>query len=185
MFRYVMFRWNIGVPVVHPVVIPVPHPVAVTVPQPYPVHVPIAQPIAVPVVKTIAIPVEKKMPYPVEKIVPVPVEKAVQITVEKHIPVPVEKPYPIHIPVYKHVFHRKTKSHGHGHHGWIHWRKNIVTIRRDPSNCTDDDSWNQTSLRDIAANSPWLFLLSSTRCCTRDLSLGSLTIRDNSMLLFL
>ncbi|EZA57104.1 hypothetical protein DMN91_007199 [Ooceraea biroi] len=108
---------NIGVPVAHPVTIPVPHPVAIAVAQPYPVHVPYAQPIAVPVVKTIAIPVEKKVPYPVEKIIPVPVEKAVPITVEKHVPVPVEKPYPIHIPVYKHIFHRKTKNNIHAH-GW-------------------------------------------------------------------
>ncbi|XP_020282674.1 zinc finger protein 512B-like isoform X1 [Pseudomyrmex gracilis] len=107
---------NIGIPVAQPVAIPVPHPVAVAVAQPYPIHVPVAHPVPVPVVKTIAIPVEKKVPYPVEKIVPVPVEKPVPITVERHIPVPVEKPYPIHIPIYKHVFHRKTKKHGH----WIY-----------------------------------------------------------------
>ncbi|XP_053972954.1 uncharacterized protein LOC128873406 isoform X1 [Hylaeus volcanicus] len=106
---------NIGVPVAQPVAIPVPHPVAVGVPQPYPVHVPVAKPVLIPVVKTIAVPVEKKVPFPVEKVIPVPVEKPVPITVEKHIPVPVEKPYPIHIPVYKHVFHR-VKSHGHGWH---------------------------------------------------------------------
>ncbi|XP_012226803.1 zinc finger protein 512B [Linepithema humile] len=102
---------NFGYPVAQPVAIHIPHPVAVPVAQPYPVHVPVAQPVPVPVVKTIAIPVEKKVPYRVEKIIPVPVEKPVPITVEKHIPVPVERPYPIHIPVYKHIFHRKTKKH--------------------------------------------------------------------------
>ncbi|CAL7939863.1 unnamed protein product [Xylocopa violacea] len=107
---------NVGVPVAQPVAIAVPHPVAVGVPQPYPVHVPVAQPVAIPVVKTVAVPVEKKVPYPVEKVIPVPVEKHVPIPVEKHIPVPVEKPYPIHVPVYKHVYHR-VKSHGHG---WSH-----------------------------------------------------------------
>ncbi|CAK9806536.1 hypothetical protein ANTPLA_LOCUS4924 [Anthophora plagiata] len=107
---------NVGVPVAHPVAIGVPHPVAVGVPQPYPVHVPVAKPVAIPVVKTIAVPIEKRIPYPVEKIIPVPVEKHVPIPVEKHIPVPVEKPYPIHVPVYKHVFHR-VKSYGHG---WSH-----------------------------------------------------------------
>ncbi|XP_071635885.1 uncharacterized protein [Temnothorax longispinosus] len=98
---------NIGVPVAQPVTIPVPHPMAIGVAQPYPVHVPVAQPIAVPVVKTIAIPVEKKIPYAVEKIIPVPVVKAVPVTVEKHVPIPVEKLYPIHIPVYKHIYHRR------------------------------------------------------------------------------
>ncbi|KAL2731917.1 protein SEY1-like [Vespula squamosa] len=107
---------NIGVPVAQPVAIPVPRPVAIGIPQPYPVHVPIAKPVAIPVVKTVAVPVEKKVPYPVEKVIPVPVEKAVPITIEKHVPVPVEKPYPIHIPIYKHIFHR-IKSHGHG---WSH-----------------------------------------------------------------
>ncbi|KAG6801205.1 zinc finger protein [Apis mellifera caucasica] len=107
---------NVGVPVAQPVAIGVPHPVAVGVPQPFPVHVPVAKPVAIPVVKTVAIPVEKKVPFPVEKVIPVPVEKHVPITVEKHIPVPVEKPYPIHVPVYKHVFHR-VKSHGYG---WSH-----------------------------------------------------------------
>ncbi|KAM0726962.1 Zinc finger protein 512B [Formica fusca] len=102
---------NIGVPVAQPVPIHVPHPVAVAVAQPYPVQVPVAQPIPVPVVKTIAIPVEKKVPYPIEKIVPVPVEKLMPITIEKHVPVPIEKPYPIHIPVYKHIFHRRTRKH--------------------------------------------------------------------------
>ncbi|XP_018051077.1 PREDICTED: zinc finger protein 512B-like [Atta colombica] len=104
---------NIGIPVPQHVSIPVPHPMAVGVAQPYPVHVPVIQHIPVPVVKTIAIPVEKKVPYPVEKIIPVPVEKPVPITIEKHVPVPVEKLYPIHIPIYKHVFHRrKTKKRG-------------------------------------------------------------------------
>ncbi|XP_036145904.1 uncharacterized protein LOC105840071 [Monomorium pharaonis] len=104
---------NIGVPVAQPVSIPVPQPMAIGVAQPYPVHVPFVQPVAVPVVKTIAIPVEKKVPYPVEKIVPVRVEKAVPITIEKHVPVPVEKLYPIHIPVYKHIYHRrKIKKRG-------------------------------------------------------------------------
>ncbi|XP_011639190.1 zinc finger protein 512B-like isoform X1 [Pogonomyrmex barbatus] len=103
---------NIGVPVVQPMTIPVPHPMAIAIAQPYPVHMPVVQPVAMPVVKTIAIPVEKKIPYPIEKIIPVPVEKPVPITIEKHVPVPVEKPYPIHIPVYKHVYHRKTKKHG-------------------------------------------------------------------------
>ncbi|XP_011874145.1 PREDICTED: zinc finger protein 512B-like [Vollenhovia emeryi] len=98
---------NIGIPVAQTVTIPVPHPMAVGVAQPYPVHVPVVRPIPVPVVKTVAIPVEKKVPYPVEKIIPVPVEKPVPITIEKHVPVPVEKPYPIHIPVYKHIFHRR------------------------------------------------------------------------------
>ncbi|XP_070519709.1 zinc finger protein 512B [Cardiocondyla obscurior] len=98
---------NIGIPVTQPVTIPVPHPMAVGVAQPYPVHVPVVQPVAVPVVKTIAIPVEKKIPYPIEKIIPVPIEKLVPIKIEKHIPVPVEKLYPIHIPVYKHIFHRR------------------------------------------------------------------------------
>ncbi|XP_050585736.1 uncharacterized protein LOC126919996 [Bombus affinis] len=107
---------NVGVPVAQPVAIGVPHPVAVGVPQPYPVHVPVAKPVAIPVVKTVAVPVEKKVPFPVEKVIPVPVEKHVPVPVEKHIPVPVEKPYPIHVPVYKHVFHR-VKSHGHG---WSH-----------------------------------------------------------------
>ncbi|KAG5314060.1 Z512B protein, partial [Acromyrmex insinuator] len=104
---------NIGIPVPQHVSIPIPHPMAVGVAQPYPVHVPVIQHIPVPVVKTIAIPVEKKVPYPVEKIIPVPVEKPVPITIEKHVPVPVEKLYPIHIPIYKHVFHRrKTKKRG-------------------------------------------------------------------------
>lgn len=110
------FYATTGVPVAQPVAIGVPHPVAVGVPQPFPVHVPVAKPVAIPVVKTVAIPVEKKVPFPVEKVIPVPVEKHVPITVEKHIPVPVEKPYPIHVPVYKHVFHR-VKSHGYG---WTH-----------------------------------------------------------------
>ncbi|XP_025267483.1 zinc finger protein 512B-like [Camponotus floridanus] len=105
---------NIGVPVAQPVTIPVPHPVAVTVAQPYPVQVPVAQPIPVPIVKTIAIPVEKKVPYPIEKIVPVPVEKLMPITIEKHVPIPIEKPYPIHIPVYKHIFHRRTRKYRRG-----------------------------------------------------------------------
>ncbi|XP_043287855.1 uncharacterized protein [Venturia canescens] len=105
---------NIGVPVAQPVAIKVPHPVAVGVAQPYPVHVPVAHPVAIPVVKTVAVAVVKKVPYPVEKIIPVPVEKPVPITIEKHIPVPVEKPYPIHIPIYKHVFHRPKPSHGWG-----------------------------------------------------------------------
>ncbi|XP_050454869.1 zinc finger protein 512B-like isoform X1 [Cataglyphis hispanica] len=102
---------NIGVPVAQPVAIPVPHPVAVTVAQPYPVQVPVAQPIPVPVMKTIAIPVEKKVPYPIEKIIPVPVEKLMPVTIEKHVPVPIEAPYPIHIPVYKHIFHRRTRKY--------------------------------------------------------------------------
>ncbi|XP_043466218.1 uncharacterized protein LOC122501052 [Leptopilina heterotoma] len=95
-----------------PVEVEMEHPIVFGESQHYPIHVPVSHPVPVPVIRTIAVPVEKKVPFPVEKIVPYAVEKHIPYTIEKNIPVPVERPYPIHVPVYRHIYHRY-KGHGH------------------------------------------------------------------------